>query len=154
MKKKPQAIKPSQPPRSRRHENWPSRLHDFIESRRERPFAWGRQDCCLLACDAIRAIIGKDPARGLFRGKYKDALGAARILKKHGGVERIAIKVCQAMGFARVKVPFARRGDVLLYKTERGPALGICDGPHGVFPGPTGLQFIPVASCRRAWRVD
>ena len=138
-----------------RRQDWPTRLFEFIEARREVAFEWGRQDCCLFVCDGILTITGLDPAAKLYRGKYRDALGAARLLKKHGGVEALAEKVCTAHGFFELSTPLiAQRGDVLLLDTAaHGPALGLCVGSQIAAAGPLGLTFSPVGVARRAWRV-
>ncbi len=141
--------------RGKRVQDWPTLLFHFIEKRRHEPFAWGRQDCCLFACDGILAQTGLDPAAGMFRGKYRDALGAARLVKKHGGVEAIAVKVCARLGYAPVPVLMAQRGDVVLWDVPDAMkcALGVCIGAEAVFPGPDGLVFSEMKICRRAWRV-
>ncbi len=144
-----------------RREDWAERLHALIESRKTAPFAWGAHDCCLWVCDCILTMTGHDPAAENFRGQYSDALGAARLLKKLGGVEAIAEKQCAAAGFAAVPVAFAQRGDVALADLgdanaptgTKSPALGIVESGHGVFPVAVGLQWVPLALCRRTWRV-
>ncbi len=135
--------------------NWPTLLAAFIESRRSVPFEWGKNDCCLFPCDGILAFTGLDPAAKMFRGKYHDALGAARLLKKHGGVEAVAEMQCAKYGFTECPVPLARRGDLVLCEAtaDEGPALGLCDGARSVFPGATGMVWHPTLNCRRAWRV-
>lgn len=153
MKKKP-TVKKHEP--IMRLEHWPRLLADFIESRRKAPFEWGTNDCCLFACDAVHAITGLDPAAKTFRGKYKTAVGAGKILKKHGGVEGVAENVCEKHGFGEITIPFAMRGDVVSCDmTEVGEAaLGICLGAQSAFIGITdGMRFIPTINCRRAWRI-
>lgn len=145
--------------RAVRVQDWPTLFFHFIESRRQQPFSWGKQDCCLFACDGVLAQTGLDPAAGMFRGKYRDALGAARLVRKHGGVEAIAAKVCQRMGFAEVPVRMAQRGDVVTVKQRnsnlRGmnAEVGLCIGGVAAFPGVDGLVFLRLKECRRAWRV-
>lgn len=145
--------------RGRRVQDWPTLLFHLIEARRSTPFAWGRQDCCLFACDGVLAQTGLDPAAGLFRGQYRDALGAARLVRKHGGVGAIAAKVCKALGYPEVPVALAQRGDVVTIDKvgEDLPgmrlALGICIGGEAAFPGKNGLVFHPINHCRRAWAV-
>jgi len=150
-----------------RPENWPRRLHDFLQERRSRPFDWAENNCCFFACDGILAITGLDPAAKLFREVCHGALDAARLVRKHGGVEAIAEAQCAECGFVEVPVGRAQRGDLLLldvdpkYRPLGSPGaqlaaqavLGLCDGRHGVFAGPGGLQFVPVRHCRRAWAV-
>jgi hypothetical protein len=149
---------------SRRHQEWPVLLHDFIEQNRACAFTWGEHDCCLFTCNAILQITGVEIAAD-FRGKYSSALGAVRILAKSGGVEGIAASVCAANEFPEVGINFAQRGDAILVDVNsRGevvPAtladqnvLGICMGATVAIPGHLGLEFIPLWKCRRAWRIQ
>lgn len=160
----PSSLLPTRAVRRARVQDWPTLLFHFIEARRPQLFAWGRQDCCLFACDGILAQTGLDPAAGLFRGQYRDALGAARLVRKHGGVEAIAASVCAAHGWPELPTPrLAQRGDVVLIYTAddktpvRRPtervALGLCLGDHAVVPGPVGLEKIPIRDCAKAWRI-
>lgn len=141
---------------TRRHQDWPNRLERFIASRKDAAFEWGKNDCCLFACDAIAELTGMDPAAPTFRGTYDTALGAARLLNDHGGVEKIAETVTTMHDFAELPTPMlAQRGDLVLVDTEsEGPALGICVGAEAAITGPQSLTFIPVGRCRRAWRIN
>jgi len=67
-----------------RMQGWESKLDKFVESRHNARFEWGKHDCCLFACDAVKEITGEDPAYA-FRGKYKDGVGAYELIKEYGG---------------------------------------------------------------------
>lgn len=143
-----------------RFKDWPTRFFAFIESRRHLPHTWGINDCCIFTCDGILAQTGLDPAAKLFRGKYRDALGATRLVRKHGGIEAIARKVCREHGYKPISPALASRGDVVLLPARatgnpgKGPALGMAvGGGQAAFAGPAGLVFLPVSSCSKAWRV-
>lgn len=140
---------------SRRVINWPRVLAEFLTARESAPFAWGENDCCLFACDGIRALTGLDPAAKVFRGRYRDAAGATRLLRKHGGVEAITERLCAEHGFAELRdVRLAQRGDVLIHDNDGRAVLALCDGRHAISPGATGSVRVPVSVCRRAWRID
>lgn len=157
MARKTNVISPSVRSASRpRVQDWPTLLFHFIESRRHQPFQWGKQDCCLFACDGILAQTGLDPAAEMFRGKYRDALGAARLVRKHGGIEAIAVKVCRKYGWPELFSPrLAQRGDVVLMDVTDGMKymLGVSIGDSAAFPGTDGLVFLPLKACRRAWAI-
>ena len=109
-----------------RIDNWPRTLNALIEERRAASFAWGAHDCCLFAADGVRATTGADPAADL-RGRYRTALGAARLIRRRfaGDIEAIP----SALGFAEIPPALARRGDVVSYRLP-GPA----DVPRRVLP--------------------
>lgn len=129
-----------------RYPDWPERLHAFVEARRGTPFAWGKHDCCLFAADAVAAMTGADLA-GTLRGRYTTRIGAARILKKQGGLRAIV-----DARMTRIPTLAAGRGDVVLIETEQGDALGICLGRQIVAAGPDGLTFIGLERAEAAWR--
>ncbi len=135
-------------------ENWPTKLNDFIDSCRTKPFEWGQHDCCLFAANAVQATTGIDPAAGTFRGKYKTNFEALRLVRRFGGIEKLAAKVCARFEFPPVKVTLAQRGDmVLLKKKQEDPVMGICLGRISAFPAMEGLRFVSTSECSKAWKI-
>lgn len=121
---------------------WPLLLTQFIEERRDVPFTWGRNDCCLFAADWVRLCTGSDPAAEL-RGKYSSALSAARILQKHGGVRGIIRTFGEPIGLHPIDGKFDQRGDLVVAETGNGESIGISIGTHAAFVGARGLLFAP-----------
>ena len=143
----------------KRRDDWPSRLLALIAERRERPFAWGRHDCALFACDAVDAMTGVDPARGL-RGKYRSALGARRVLKDFAGagITATARKIAKVHGAPEVPILMAQRGDLAIVESEmpggsRALSLGVVLGEDVMVPGMNGMAAVPLSAARRAWRI-
>lgn len=132
--------------------DWQTRLAALMASRRTTPFAWGTQDCCLFAADAVLAITGHDPAADL-RHSYTTAAGAARVLAAAGGVAGIAIRRAGPV----VPVALAQPGDIGLLKLDAADsacrlALAVYGGSCWHAPGPAGLSSHPMTSIVRAWR--
>jgi hypothetical protein len=142
----------------KRINHWDKALHDFVDSRAGKPFAWGSNDCALFVCDAVQALTETDIASE-FRDKYTTQLGAVKLIREVTGsttVEDVAAHVTQQFEMKELpSVLFAQRGDVVLFDGEEGPALGIVylDGRNAVFVGEGGLHKIAVSKCRRAWRL-
>ncbi len=122
--------------------------------RRGRSFQWGVHDCCTFACDVIRDAGGVDYAAP-FRGRYRSAAGAARVLRRFagGGLEAAAEKIAQDNGLEEVPPLMAQRGDFVLLDAAEGPALGVCLGATFIAAGPAGAVSLPLKRARRAWRV-
>ena len=141
-----------------RAHDWPTRLLNHVELARRTPFAWGVSDCCLFACDCVRAMTGVDPA-AWFRGRYKTQRGAMRALKTFagGGLEATARRITAELGMPEISPALAQRGDVVLLSLPDCPpenlALGICLGDHHAAQGPAGISNVPLAFAVRAWRV-
>lgn len=126
---------------------WQSALAEVVALRMAAPFEWGVNDCCLFAADCVLAMTGHDPAADA-RGSYSDERGAARVLKKLGGLAEIA---AQRVG-DEIPPAMARVGDVVLGKIDR-ECLGICGGETWHAPSASGLVASPMSTALRAWRV-
>ena len=131
-----------------RRDNWPNLLAQFIEQRREQPFAWAVNDCCTFAADWVAVCTGTDHAQP-WRGRYSSGLGAVRFLDEAGGVEAMV----DALGLQRIAPQQAGRGDIVAQEAGRGITLGICLGVTTAFVAKTGLVFGPITNVETAWRI-
>ena len=133
---------------SRRLHHWQTALEALVRQRRRMPFAWGVQDCGLWAADCVQAVTGEDIAADL-RGTYKDEQGAARVLKRLGGVAGIAAaRLGPAVGPSSAQI-----GDVVLVQFVGRDTLAVCMGNGtAMAPGVAGLVAVPTAQALRAWR--
>ena len=140
----------------KRKTEWPEILIAEIEAARERPFSFGRHDCCIFAANIVRAMTGVDLMKGLRR--YRSAASAARIMRR-AGHERLVAMITSVMrehGCTSVRPSLARRGDVVMAKVsiDGGAtewAAGICVGREAVFAS-DGLVFLTMSEIERAWR--
>jgi hypothetical protein len=129
-----------------RPEDWPRRLAAYLLKVQDRPFDWGTHDCCTLAADWALELIGVDPIAP-YRGLYTNAVGARRLILKHGGIEAA---FTAALG-SPVAPAYARRGDLVLAEYQLGPTVGICGGVDACFPGIDRLHWFPTSGSQLAW---
>lgn len=109
-------------------------------------FAWGKNDCCMFSVGAVKAMTGVDHGVGY---KYTTEIGAAKVLKKAGGVEAIATKC-----LGEHKSPLlAQRGDVVSFDVGKGLSLGICIGSKIAAIRRDGLIFLPMSQSIKSWSV-
>ena len=132
-----------------RYHNWPETLAAFLESRRDLPFAWGANDCCLFVADAVEAITGIDAAAP-YRGRYSTAAGAYRALKKYGTG---AIADAWSAHFTEIPTHEIGRGDVVLFDNAGELASAISFGRKLWAVTDHGLITLPLSHAVRAWRV-
>ena len=129
--------------------DWQSRLDAAIREARARPFEWGRHDCALFAAGCVAALTGADPASDL-RGRYTTETGAARVIKRLGGLEGIG----DARLGPRVPVLCAQVGDVGLIEQDGRDMAAVCAGQHWLAAAlEGGLAVLPLAAARVVWRV-
>lgn len=111
-----------------RDERWPWLMHKYLEQNRQTPFEWGVHDCCLFAADVVRAYTKPSIDMATrWRGRYTDQEALARLLRNQGltGVESIIELVAQDYSLTEVPIKCGMRGDVMLFLSLLGPALGI-----------------------------
>lgn len=127
--------------------DWQTRLSDLLRARARMPFAWGSNDCCLFAADAVLAMTGTDPAAAL-RG-YDSPRGALCLINAGGGLHAITTA---ALGDP-VSPRLATVGDVVLLQIGRREALGICNGVNVLGPGPDGMAALGMTTALAAWKI-
>lgn len=95
------------------------------------PFAWGRADCAFFTAEWVRRRTGIDVAAP-YRGRFRTAIGSARLVRRAGGIEALAAAIAASAGLAGTDDPQA--GDVGVVETVAGPLFAIrgASGPAGV----------------------
>ena len=126
-------------------------LAEVLRERNGMPFEWGKNDCCSFAADAVRAQTGRDAMAGL-RGLYWDEGSAAHILAAPGGLVRLVNTWLPGQPLPSVAT--ARRGDLIMFDSGNGPALGICVGDKFAAVKPGGLGYFAMRHAITAWRVE
>jgi len=140
---------------SKRKSNWPSLLTLFIEEKKNLPFEWGQNDCCMFTAEWICILTGQYPETAKkLRGTYNTSEGAAKIIEAIGGVEIILQKEADLKGWKSCPIAFAQRGDLALIDTDNGPSLGVVIGASVIYAGRLGCIEMPINKCRKAWRVE
>lgn len=124
------------------------RLAALFVERITAQFVWGRNDCCLFAADAVIAATGRDPADGL--RSYADAISAARLVKRLGGMAAIGDK---SFG-PRIAPAGAVFGDLGLVTNDGRECLAVFGGSAFHVPGEHGLTIVPIENCTIAWRME
>lgn len=126
--------------------DWEARLNAYIAGVHDRPHAFGEHDCMIFCANAVRALTGRDLARG-HRRKYRDKLSAASHLRSLGFADQEAM--IDSL-LPQKPVGFAQRGDIVL--TEGGIPGVVFDGATAMIVG-DGLVRVPRSQWLKAWEV-
>jgi hypothetical protein len=139
--------------------HWATReLDSFLRDHRHTPFAWGLNDCCLFAANAIQAFTGTDIAAD-FRGKYTDEASAFALIKSVTGSSTVADAVAwcaEKHGLLEWPTPrYAQRGDLLVMENGGAQIAGVLhlSGRHGISMAQDGPVRLPLSAIVRAWHV-
>ncbi len=146
-------------PMKPRRPDWPERLDQSLRAAACRPFRYGRHDCCLSVCNAVRAMTGEDLAAGI-RG-YKNKQEALAALQDAGGLPRLARRITRQRKIAEIAPAFAQRGDIAIVIPGKdldleAPALAIVDmtGQQILVASKVGWRALPRRRAARAWRIE
>lgn len=138
---------------TRRLPDWRERLDAEVQRKALCAFAWGFNDCCLFACDLVRAMTGRDYAEA-FRGRYSTPIGAGRALRDVAGVSslpELVDKLAAQEPWEEIDPARASSGDWILADGTHGPTLAVRFGALIATPGLSGVEFIPASRALRAW---
>ena len=140
-----------------RLDDWEARLDRVLVEGRDRPFEWGRWDCCLFVADAILSTTGEDLAADL-RRQYSSLDEARWLLRARFGsrsIERSVARLFSRAGLPDCAPGLARRGDPVVVRRERNFQIGVIalDGSVVVNSETKGLVHIPRSLVTRAWHI-
>lgn len=124
--------------------DWEKRWHAFLGETRNRPFAFGEQDCALWALRAIDAMCDTAFATPL-RGTY-DSLDGARAVCAACGWTTLIDGCAELFGAPLASVLLAQRGDVIVIPPRAEDPLGVAliQGGDAVYgAAATGVQAFP-----------
>lgn len=112
------------------------------------PFVWGASDCFLSILDHVEEAIGR---RFADRPRYRSALEANRILRRHGGFQAYCELVFARLGLEATDKPV--RGDVGLVDIPgTGLTACLCLGSSWAARGEGSFTMVQ-APAVIAWRV-
>ena len=123
--------------------DWERRLADYIEA--IDIASLGAAPCAQFAADCAQAITGVDFYES-YRGRYKTAAGAARVLKRIGGGD---LPLTFDLHFEQKPPAFAQRGDIVF----NGESMGVCIGGVGLFIDGDAFVQLPRNLWVKAWAV-
>ncbi|MBK1656840.1 DUF6950 family protein [Paracraurococcus ruber] len=140
------------PPTRARLPDWPERLADLLDARRDQPFWYGGQDCGSFAGDVALALTGEDPIAWL-RGAYGSEAELDAILRDLGGFEAAAERTMAEFGSPEIPPAFAQRGDWALVEAGNMLLLGVVVDHRVAVTGLDGLRYVPLRMARRTWAI-
>jgi hypothetical protein len=136
--------------------NFITRLNDYIEEVRTRPFVWGTNDCLVFTNTAFERMYGQGYADDWLGTYYKNSRNVPiKELKKAFPYKNLKEAIDDKLQPKTIPTV----GDLVLTKKTAsnvwyvGAALGICIGNKAAFVGMNKLQFFPLDVVDYTWGV-
>ena len=132
--------------------NWEQNLADFLDENANKPFEWGKWDCCKFSDSAIKAMTGDTVIPKSL--KWNNEEEAKKAIKSYGvsTLLKAMIKACKAKKLKEVDLAYVRKGDLVVYK-EESQLVGISTAYNIVSPTDDGLAFKDNDLAIKAWRI-
>lgn len=124
---------------------WEDALSNYILTKRNEPFEYGVNDCCLFAAGAVEAITGEDPMPE-FRGKYDSLKTSLQVIKDIGAG---TLEATMDAKFPEVQISHAQRGDLAFLDGS----VGVVMGGFAYFVSDDGLERIDRSLWDKCWSV-
>jgi len=124
---------------------WEDALVNYIAIKRNEPFEYGVNDCCLFAAGAVIEVTGEDPMPE-FRGKYDSLKGSLKVIKEIGAG---TLEATLDGKFPEVGIGHAQRGDLAFFDGS----VGVVMGGFAYFASDDGLERVPRALWDKCWSV-
>lgn len=128
-----------------RKTTWEEELSDYIASKRDEPFQYGVNDCCMFAAGAVEAMTGENPMEEFF-GSYDTLTGSLKAIKTIG---EGSLEATIDSKFEEVELGRAQRGDLAFFDGS----VGVISGGFAYFVSDDGLERIPRDYWDKCWRV-
>jgi len=134
--------------------NFITRLNDYLEEVRTRPFVWGTNDCLVFTNTAFERMYGKGYADDWLGLYYKNNRNVpVKELKKAFPYNNLKEAIDDRLGEKQVPAI----GDLVMTKKSAantwyvGAALGICMGNKAAFVGTNKLEFLNLDVVDYVW---
>ena len=145
----------------KRRKDWIARFDATVQASQNKDFDWQNHNCVSFMSDCLIAITGDDPMTGWRdkAGKAQTKKQAFAILKRYGkgGILEAAETGAKKLGLKEIKPTFAKRGDPVVAKNEKGELVfGVVslDGRNMVGLDPVkGLSYVPMTRAVKTWSI-
>lgn len=136
----------------KKKETWQTLFFEFVEANYNKPFVWGKWDCCLFSDACIKAMTGKVLIPKEL--KWKDEASAMKSIKDYGGTLLKSIdKAAKAKKLTKIKPMFLQCGDLVIWQ-EESQMCGMYDGQAILCPSEDGIAVKPTDLALHGWRID
>ena len=125
--------------------SWEDALVNYITIKRNEPFEYGVNDCCLFAAGAVEAITIQDPMPE-FRGQYDSLKTSLKVIKEIGAG---TLEATMDAKFPEIEMGHAQRGDLAFFNDS----VGVVMGGFAYFVSDDGLERIPRDMWDKCWSV-
>lgn len=125
--------------------DWEMQLSEYVLSKKNQPFEYGVNDCCLFAAGAVEVITGENPIPE-FIGAYDSLKTSIKALKTLGSG---TLEKTMDAKFTEIQIGYAQTGDLAFHDGS----IGVIIDADALFVSDDGLVRISRDNWTKAWSV-
>jgi len=125
--------------------DWEMQLSEYILSKKNQPFEYGVNDCCLFAAGAVEVITGENPMPE-FIGAYDSLKTSIKALKTIGAG---TLEKTMDAKFTEIQIGYAQTGDLAFHDGS----IGVIIDADALFVSDDGLVRISRDKWCKIWSV-
>jgi hypothetical protein len=125
--------------------DWEMQLSEYVLSKKNQPFEYGVNDCCLFAAGAVEAMTGENPIPE-FIGAYDSLKTSIKALKTIGAG---TLEKTMDAKFTEIQIGYAQTGDLAFHDGS----IGVIIDSDALFVSDDGLVRISRDKWCKIWSV-
>ena len=138
-----------------RVENWQSKLDSYLIRTMDKPFKYGRHDCCMSVAHCIKEITGENVS---ILKVYNNKEKADKIREEYGNIYGVVEHITKIFNVEEIPISYATGGDIVVAKLPPSEriVLGVVglDG-RSIYTAkrPRGWSMVPLLNATKAYRI-
>ena len=140
--------------------DWEILFHEYLYEIRNKPFEWGKWDCCIASNEILKKITGENLLPKSWKN-WKTEEEAFKAIDKLSKGKGLAVAIENAMkkkkGWSSIKPNFVTKGDLVVFKNIDGDGTSVCavhDGFGVIGISDEGLEIKQNVEITHAWRLS
>ena len=125
--------------------DWEMQLSEYVLSKKNQPFEYGVNDCCLFAAGAVEVITGENPIPE-FIGAYDSLKTSIKALKTIGSG---TLEKTMDAKFTEIQIGYAQTGDLAFHDGS----IGVIIDADALFVSDDGLVRVSRDKWTKTWSV-
>ena len=137
----------------RKQIDWQIKFDNFIEAHMEKPFEWGKWDCCLFSDACIKAMTGQSliPKELV----WKDKESALQAITDYGVTLKNSIKkASKRKDLEKVDLNYLQKGDLIVMEQDGNNVCGMFNGAKTLGVNDEGIVVLKDFKIIEAWRIN
>ena len=137
----------------RKQIDWQIKFDKFVEANMEKPFEWGKWDCCLFSDACIKAMTGQSLIPKELH--WDDKESALETIRDYGNTLKNSIKkASKRKDLEKVNLNYLQKGDLIVMEQDGNNVCGMFNGAKTLGVNKEGIVVLKDFKIIEALRIN